>query len=86
MKFASATNLDRNSGERSGGICSAPSPQTKALQVSSQILPKPCYSVGLDRERTGAPRSPERTWAIETGRSPDFPLRYPRQARVCGFH
>jgi hypothetical protein len=41
MKFANATNLDRNSGERSGGFCGAPLPQTKALQVSSQILPKP---------------------------------------------
>ena len=41
MKFASANNLDRNSGERSGGICCAPFPQTKALRVSSQILPKP---------------------------------------------
>jgi hypothetical protein len=40
MKSANATNLDRNSGERSGGICGAPLPQTKAPQVSSQIQPK----------------------------------------------
>ena len=44
MESANANNLDRNSGERSGGICCAPSPQTKALRVSSQILPQPFCS------------------------------------------
>ena len=39
MDSANATNLGRDSGERSGGICGAPLPQTKAPQVSSQIRP-----------------------------------------------
>ena len=35
IKFASATNLDRNSGERSGGTCFAPSP---TLDVINETL------------------------------------------------
>ncbi len=46
MKFASAINFDRNSGERSGGICGAPFPQTKAPRVSSQIQPIQFCSLG----------------------------------------
>ncbi len=45
MKFASAINFDRNSGERSGGICGAPFPQTKATRVSSQIQAQPFCSL-----------------------------------------
>jgi hypothetical protein len=40
MEFANAANINRKSGERSGGTCCAPTRQTKALQVSLQILPK----------------------------------------------
>jgi hypothetical protein len=31
MKFASANNLDRNSGERGGGICGAPAQEERSL-------------------------------------------------------
>jgi hypothetical protein len=44
MESANANNLDRNSGERSGGTAFA---QTKAQRVSSQILPAPFGSFRL---------------------------------------
>jgi hypothetical protein len=43
MRFANAIKLDRRSGGRRG-ICCAPTPLTKALRVSSQILPKQFFS------------------------------------------
>ncbi len=45
MKFASATSLDRNSGERSGGTCGAPIPLATLEDNRNPTLCHPDRSV-----------------------------------------
>ncbi len=71
MKFASAANLDRNSGERSGGTF-APTPQTKDPPASKALnmafekaLRTHGWGLGLGRRRTADPSASLRFGANE---------------------